>query len=494
MPESNRYKLIGFATCVLLSFMGMMGLRANPFVGKAFFDANHHAVFLPKKALGQPAKYNLPVNSYDIEKTEDRFPLPWIVYSDRDNNRTYFTYKQKTPYRRLFFMEKYIVVEEKNEYVHIVKDPNISRLTLSDYAIDYGWIHKKNLLLWRRCLVTRRMHNDWKVLIAPDIDPVLMKFKKNPQNHSVNSGIKVNPSEIYFVYKLVDIDEDGHSDYMLLATHPRLPSDENLLRKKIVVGWASKEKFTFWNQRLALEPNWENKARMERKYGQKARLFRDMKTAQRYAENRWVPKTKIVWDDDPIGGRVSGQWMRMPIIRELGKNFVLVSSHFLRKTSWPQPAFLGIAPLKVKGQTEPLFKKVLLLSRRELGQVVENMFKLAHKDEEKSLRENLVDNWKRLISKQEERYSDDQMGNIPVVELNRLIFGVPSSKEFLRNLRLKHLLDQDKITNQNIELYFNMIEKNALELEKIFNTDNDYPYSFRSNGIRYFWISIDYLP
>lgn len=76
---------------------------------------------------------------------------PWIVFSDRSDNFSYRGPTGKNEYKKLKFMESYLVIREKGDWLKviryspdIVKDGKLQNWKEAEY---YGWINRADLLL-----------------------------------------------------------------------------------------------------------------------------------------------------------------------------------------------------------------------------------------------------------------------------------------------------------------------------------------------------------
>ncbi len=76
---------------------------------------------------------------------------PWIVYSDRNKNTTFYNPGGKVPLKEASYMEAFLVIGKKGEYLQLIKyKPDIienGRLRNRKQAEYYGWMHRDNLLL-----------------------------------------------------------------------------------------------------------------------------------------------------------------------------------------------------------------------------------------------------------------------------------------------------------------------------------------------------------
>lgn len=90
-----------------------------------------------------------------VPKSVDK-KSPWIVYSDRSKNATYYNPGGKVQLKEASFMEPFLVIGEKGEYLRLVKyDASIledGQLKDKDKAEYYGWMHKDNLVLTSRAM------------------------------------------------------------------------------------------------------------------------------------------------------------------------------------------------------------------------------------------------------------------------------------------------------------------------------------------------------
>lgn len=271
-----------------------------------------------KEIMKKPIKYLLPYDQNDVSPTNEVVPNSlWVVFSDKENNKTYTEPGGYGEFKTLSFLEKLYVAEENGEFARLVK-PDIESFDSTPQVIDYGWINKKNLLLWTHCLVTEEGRINRKAMILNTIEhlkkgfltgePNTVKFRKGEESSSSYSGKQSQLYQIFYIYKI-------KNDMALLGKQERLdPKNENLLRNNIV-GWAPISRITIWDHRIAIEPNWESQAVSERKNGLKARFFSDINSSYNYREGEIPQAEKIIWDSDPLGERPIGEWRRFPLIK-----------------------------------------------------------------------------------------------------------------------------------------------------------------------------------
>jgi hypothetical protein len=267
----------------------------------------------PSTILAKPKKYQNPVNENDLAPSEERMALQaWIVWSDREDNQTYTEANGGgQPFKKLRFLEQCYVTEEDGEWVRIAKDPSPTLLSLSKGAEDYGWIDKRNLLLWQTCLMTEHGKIPKKAMILNTVNqlkkrkgkPDIVEFTSHPSDTTYKSGKESQLFQFFFVLKTI-----GQS--ILLSRDQLVP-----LRNPgdAIVGWAPIERVSLWDHRVAIEPNWDAEAAQERRRGQKARILGDAATANDYRNGRSVPIERILWEQDTYDKRPQGEVRRFPV-------------------------------------------------------------------------------------------------------------------------------------------------------------------------------------
>jgi hypothetical protein len=110
---------------------------------------------IPTRILDKPVKYQRPVWNIDLSPSGSRVEnVAWRVYSDRANAFSYVGSSSSQKHSYLDLLDWFYAVEERDDWIHIVKDMKTATLMLSVEARDYGWIPKKNALLWERSLIS----------------------------------------------------------------------------------------------------------------------------------------------------------------------------------------------------------------------------------------------------------------------------------------------------------------------------------------------------
>ena len=270
---------------------------------------------LPQKALEIPIKYNTPEEGVSLSKGDIGKPGSWwVVYSDKKGNETYENATGNKVKRVIGFLDDFYVAEETDKRAHLVKDPNYAE-GFSSSAEDYGWIDKENLLLWDHCLITKTGKINKKGMVLNTIES-LKKEKISAEDEekvkyfydSQLTQPTTQSSQIYeilYIYRIKD-------DAILLGKASRT---DVFHAKDDIFGWVSAKKITIWDHRIAIEPNWDKEAALERKRKHiSTTFFIDVPKAKRFADGKELSKKYIIWNNDTYEKRNIGDWRRFPLL------------------------------------------------------------------------------------------------------------------------------------------------------------------------------------
>jgi hypothetical protein len=449
------------------------------------------------RILEKPTKYQHPVDNLDLSDSKDRVTtLPWIVFSDRSENVSYSDTSKSKARSRLGFFEWYYVVEEEKDFVHVVKDSIARALTLSKAAKDFGWIEKKRVLLWERCLVTEVGDIPKRVMMANTISYARSQQGKDLEKFFFRTG----PSELFALAK----DSAGAYDFyfilksenswVLLSRSTRLLFDQSgRVNDSCVAGWVPSSRVSPWPNRLAIEPNWELQARQERENGKRSLLFASIETAVKYKNGLEVNASDIWWNSDSLKERPDGSWRRFPIVRSVanapGIVEVMAQGDSKNAESLAARAYTSMV---VKGQQYPLFKRVLLLDRSELYDFVatiENLVRLMNS------RDNITDELSKLLRERNIILSEAGLQDATINRIYELIFGFSSPTRRFGGLRIDELKDPAILRETDLQDYTSYLSAKARHLKQIADKkEGDYKYMFRSNGTPYYWIEEELIP
>ena len=277
-----------------------------------------------QEILRYPRKYNIPSNENDLSpvtEKKDKTFANWIVYSPIDEAKTYTNPSPSSAVKKqLKYMDYYYVIEENGEFAHIYKDENVQGRSLSKDAIDFGWIHKRELLLWNKCLVTSEYNINKKALIVNTVETIkgqdindlnYVKFRNATSKNAGFTGNKSQMFEYYYVYK-TDVDSEGNEWY-LLSTADFIASIND---REEILGWTNKNRLIDWDSRIAVEPNWEKEAQKERRSKQQLVFWADKESCLKYfsSENS-ISDTMKIWDRDNLKKRANGSLPRFPLLQ-----------------------------------------------------------------------------------------------------------------------------------------------------------------------------------
>ena len=259
-----------------------------------------------------------------LEHSGERIPgNPWVVFSDREGNYTVNSPGSLGPKNKLGFLEHFYVLEEDRGFLRIVKDPDldISSFRLSENAVDYGWIRKENLLLWRMCIMTddskipkKAMTQNTVEVFKGGIDPLLedniAQFYLDPEFNKP-SGDEIRMYQIYYVYKITH-------NAVLLGRSDRLSYHDDQSKRQDAIGWIHKHRLVMWDHRIAVEPNWHSNAVSERQINNtKVAVFSDRPSAQRYRTGNLLLSNVLIDEFSVFGSlynkRADGYWQRYPV-------------------------------------------------------------------------------------------------------------------------------------------------------------------------------------
>jgi hypothetical protein len=281
----------------------------------------HAQVPSGSRVMPYPSEYNKPLGNV-LVKSEGTPGSDWVVFADRDNVQTYTKSDARTPFKIANFLDPFYVIEEKGDYLHLVKyDPTIfltnakkTERKIAPTSEDFGWVDKKQLLLWKHALVSNQgftikaltISNDRNALLNPAKyirDRNVVRIFNSPDLHDENkNGITL--FQYLFIYKTSD---DG-KNHLVGKTYQTSTSSI----KSELLGWVPSGIVQKWEQRLCLEPNWDKPAADERlNTGVKATLWQNEVEVLSVMKGNKVPG---IWNEDPYNKRFEPEWKRFPVL------------------------------------------------------------------------------------------------------------------------------------------------------------------------------------
>ncbi|MES2590344.1 MAG: type VI secretion system protein TssR domain-containing protein [Bacteroidota bacterium] len=285
--------------------------------------------FVGQRVLPFPRAYNFPTGNEPLDeltKVEESTNNIWIVFSDRNETPTYSLPGGKKEVKKLAFMDAFYVLEEKGQFIHILKyAPNAfnkkkKQLIIAKNLEDYGWVSKSKMLLWQSCLTTPQRYAI-KGLAINSVNTV-SDIKKNATQLSGQKLALYNDPELNKLnendFRLFDFlyifKKEG--DACLVGKINEVRGINQIQSaSRYILGWVKNDIIKEWKQRLCLEPNYEPEAIQERNkanvsnyvFINKAGLDNFKKSCDRGS------KESVIWEKK-VTERMRAEWKRMPIL------------------------------------------------------------------------------------------------------------------------------------------------------------------------------------
>jgi hypothetical protein len=222
-----------------------------PFVIKA-----QSPVSFSKKVADLPHAFEKPTDKTDPFDNNKSTSLPWIVFSDRDENYTYTAPGGTLVMKKIKFMEPFYVSESKNGYLKLIKYQaglvQGRKLVDKKGAQSYGWINREKVLLWQSAFVSPQTGYPVKnITIIAEKNPLTMPqvyYDKTDSVYVYNSPelehkkTKIGLHHIIYVFKK---SADGRT--VLVGSEGQLIADS---AARSVYGWVPADAVHSWGDRL----------------------------------------------------------------------------------------------------------------------------------------------------------------------------------------------------------------------------------------------------
>ncbi|OKS87549.1 type VI secretion system protein TssR domain-containing protein [Mucilaginibacter polytrichastri] len=213
-------------------------------------------VSISKKVATLPAAFEKPNNKTNVYDDGKSTSLPWIVFSDRDENYTYTSPGGSLVMKKIKFMEPFYVSEARNGYLKLIKYQagmvQGRKLTNKKAAQSYGWINKDKVLLWQSAYVNAQSGYPEKAIAivsgkGPLINPRVYYDKKDslyvytsPEMEHKKTKVALN--QLLYIFKK---SPDGKT--VLIGSEGQLIADSAAYS---IYGWVPSDAVHSWGERL----------------------------------------------------------------------------------------------------------------------------------------------------------------------------------------------------------------------------------------------------
>lgn len=295
----------------------------------------HPVLSAQGKALGMPEEFEAPKDLHPDERAMSVFleqttpksrKHPWLVFSDRAENRV-FDRPNGNAIGTIGFREPFYVVEEKEGWVKII-EARMNGLKIEELIRNVGWVPKSKLLLWNRGLVEWKTRIHRKVLLlnrADAIDEVIRGDKDIVEVYTgPNTNERAGDLRVFsFFYVL-----KKEGNMILISSEAELPP----LYKNKIIGWVRQSRCSRWDNRICLEPNHEEAAFIERKSSTNLQInaFGDLPATRAFIQSKGNNTANVFWNEDPVSlspdrlapsnpRRFRGDVIRFPMVAAIGE-------------------------------------------------------------------------------------------------------------------------------------------------------------------------------
>jgi hypothetical protein len=153
----------------------------------------------------------------------------------------------------------------------------------------------------------------------------------------------------------------------------------------------------------------------------------------------------------------------------------------------------GYSVMQLKGFSYPFFQAVIFIDREELSRFVNDISRLLQEKSGNEVRRHLYNTFLKILDEHLGEMGTKNVGQKSMGEITDLLFGLPSTSRFLKDLRLDDILDPVRFPNDKLMFWMSEMETKLNQLKKIQNSDN-YVFSFESNDEIFYWLQQSNLP
>lgn len=200
----------------------------------------------------------------DSDFYDNGFPKekqPWIVFSDRSNNKINATTKEELDviFKETSFLSPFVVLDKKNGTFKVAEYKsnliNDGKLPKTKELKVIGWIPEDRLLLWNNSLRNSESGFASKAAIVVNHDDVIKNTEKYIENDSViayttpdltnKTGKKISLGSIVYIYK-----QSEDERRVLVGNQQSIIADSI---QNNIYGWVSKNVISIWGERASIK-------------------------------------------------------------------------------------------------------------------------------------------------------------------------------------------------------------------------------------------------
>ena len=422
-----------------------------------------------------PQKFILPLDNVDYkEDTSVMKGSDWVVYSDRQYNKTYTKANGNDVKYIIDFLARFVVGDRDGRYLNIYKYDSIK-----DGFIDYGWIDMDNLLLWNHALISPSEVN---------IKAIIVKNNKNRdlfQNQLSDTAMNF---AIFHVYKYLN-------NSVLIGRRPNFFNSDSDIGNCIVT-WIPTENIWIWKAISAIEPVFctstpETELQCKPSV---LRIYSDRKSVKKFRKNYSFSKNQLLSID-----RADDYWtsvkMRFPLIAVNKDNIaevVLLNKLHVTSTKNQDGILTGFTPIDDKLNKKVFFNEVLLYSSKDIAKINTLLSALSNTFGS-NVRQQIYEVWFKILEDKYYGVPKESLLTMKMSSIHNVFFHKQLNIYLNENIRLGQLLDSNFVSEKEIISYVTDIKESHNHILNMLNEKN-YKSVFLSNGVLYYWIDSKMLP
>lgn len=240
-----------------------------------------------------------------LQKINSNSKTPWVVFTDNDQTVTYQQPLGGGTFRKLNFRDFFYVTDMKKGWIQIGKATLKKGRDIEKGSYqNYGWVRLGDVLLWpgglrdevtgihKKAFLLNKV-GDIEAIIKEGSRKELVKIYNGPARETTIGEKTIY--EFYFILKVVN-------NRYLLAKDAALNPDNPRQATESIVGWVRQNRVAEWNTRIALEPNFEEAAFLERKNNRHLQVaaYSSEESAKTHSLDGVAQRSGLYWANDPV--------------------------------------------------------------------------------------------------------------------------------------------------------------------------------------------------